>query len=147
MKTQVKSATVFSLKDGMPDVSVGKDNVYVCLTPSSRNDFQVAKSLAESSTPAIIVNAFAKDQKSVPEDATMAYYLKPLTYNSQVAGFLIRSYPSNWTVLDAQTKKVLGSFTDGEILVPKTNTPDLRKSVKLVQSSFDERAIRARAGL
>ena len=75
----------------------------------------------------------------------MAYYSKPLTYNSQVAGFLIRSYPSLWTVLDAQSKAVLGSFTDGEILVDKTNTPDLRESGRLVQKSVDERAIQARA--
>mmetsp|Transcript_5379 Transcript_5379/g.11782 ORF Transcript_5379/g.11782 Transcript_5379/m.11782 type:complete len:80 (+) Transcript_5379:848-1087(+) len=74
----------------------------------------------------------------------MAYFLKPLTYNSQVAGFLIRSYPSLWTVLDAQTKQVLGSFTDEEILVTNTNTPDLRESGRLVQKSVDERAIRAR---
>jgi hypothetical protein len=75
----------------------------------------------------------------------MAYYNKPLTYNSQVAGFLIRSYPSLWTVLDAQSKAVLGSFPDGEILVEKTNTPDLRESGRLVQKSVDERAIQARA--
>ena len=75
----------------------------------------------------------------------MGYFLKPLTYNSQVAGFLIRSYPSLWTVLDAQTKEVLGSFTDEQILVEGTNTPDLRESGRLVQKSVDERAIKARA--
>ena len=77
--------------------------------------------------------------------ATMAYFLKPLTYNSQIAGFLIRSYPSSWTVLDAQTKAVLGSFADEQILVDGTNTPDLRQSGGLVQKSVDERAIKARA--
>ena len=74
----------------------------------------------------------------------MAYFLKPLTYNSQVVGYLIRSYPSLWTVLDAFSKEVLATFTDDEILVKKTNTPDLRSSGKLVQKSVDERAIRAR---
>ena len=74
----------------------------------------------------------------------MGYFQKPLTYNSQVAGFLIRSYPSLWTVLDAQTKAVLGSFTDEQILVEGTNTPDLRESGRLVQKSVDERAIKAR---
>lgn len=75
----------------------------------------------------------------------MAYFFKPLTYNSQVAGFLIRSYPSSWTVLDAATKEVLGSFSDKDILVKKTNTPDLRASGRLVQKSVDQRAIRARS--
>lgn len=74
----------------------------------------------------------------------MGYFLKPLTYNSQVAGFLIRSYPSDWTVLDAVSKEVLGKFSDDEIRVKNTNTPDLRASGKLVQSSVDQRAIRAR---
>lgn len=83
-------------------------------------------------------------KKSVPDTATMGYYLKPLTYNSQVAGYLIRSYPSDWTVLDAVSKEVLGLFSDQEIRVKNTNTPDLRQSGKLVQSSVDQRAIRAR---
>ena len=88
-----------------------------------------------------------QDQKSVPASATMAYYVKPLTYNSQVAGYLIRSYPSEWTVLDATSKSALGSFSDEQILVDKTNTPDLRESGKLVQKAVDERAIKARAGM
>jgi hypothetical protein len=75
----------------------------------------------------------------------MGYFLKPLTYNSQIAGLLVRSYPSQWTVLDAQSSSVLGTFTDKQILVPKTNTPDLRDSVRLVQKNADEKAIRARS--
>uniref|UniRef100_A0A7S3V4D8 DUF1995 domain-containing protein n=1 Tax=Chaetoceros debilis TaxID=122233 RepID=A0A7S3V4D8_9STRA len=144
MKKKVSGASVFSLKDGIPELSV--EDVCVVVTPSSRNDYQAAKVLVESGSvkAVVVVNAFAKDQKSIPAMATMAYFLKPLTYNSQVAGFLIRSYPGNWTVLDAFSKEVLGSFTDNEILVKKTNTPDLRSSGRLVQKSVDERAIRAR---
>lgn len=144
VQKKAKGATVFSLKGGMPEVQ-GKDNVCIVLTPSSQKDFTTARSLAESGCPTVIVNASFKDLKSVPPSATMAYYNKPLTYNSQVAGFLIRSYPSLWTVLDAQSKSVLGSFTDEQILVDRTNTPDLRTSGRLVQKSVDERAIRARA--
>lgn len=88
-----------------------------------------------------------QDLKSIPASATFAYFNKPLTYNSQVAGYLIRSYPSLWTVLDAQSKGVLGSFSDEQILVDRTNTPDLRESGRLVQKSVDERAIRARANM
>ena len=76
----------------------------------------------------------------------MAYFFKPLTYNSQVAGYLIRSYPSPWTTIDAATNQVLETADDNQILVRNTNTPDLRNSVKLVQKSFDERAIQARRG-
>ena len=86
-----------------------------------------------------------QDLKTIPGSATMAYYVKPLTYNSQVAGYLVRAYPSPWTVLHARTGEVLGSFDDGQILVEGTNTPDLRGSGRLVQRSVDERAIRARS--
>lgn len=89
-----------------------------------------------------------KDTRSVSGDATMAYYLKPLTYNSQIAGCLVRSYPGQWTVVANNNvggrQKVLGTYDDSTILVPNTNTPDLRQSVKLVQKEVDEQAIRAR---
>jgi len=144
--SKVKSSEVHSLKDGLPDI--GEGDVCVLVTPSSRNDYDAAKKIASDGNAAavVIVNGFAKDKKSVPSDATMAYFLKPLTYNSQVAGYLIRGYPGQWTTIDAISKEVLGTFSDSEILVRGTNTPDLRQSGKLVQKSVDERAIRARAG-
>ena len=80
----------------------------------------------------------------------MAYFLKPLTYNSQIAGYLTRTYPDPWTVVEAPTSQkagassVLETFVDTEILVPGTNTPDLRASVRLVQKAADERAIQSR---
>lgn len=74
----------------------------------------------------------------------MAYYYKPLTYNSDIGGYLIRSYPQLWTIINAKTNEVLGTNTDDSILVPNTNTPDLRVSVKLVQKSVDEQAIKER---
>ncbi|KAL3757503.1 hypothetical protein ACHAWU_000900 [Discostella pseudostelligera] len=139
------ATTVIALRDGMPEAA-GKEKVCVFLTPSSQRDYQIARTLAEAGCPTVVVNASFKDQKSIPPNATMAYYLKPLTYNSQVAGYLIRAYPSLWTALDSQSKAVLGSFTDAQILVDRTNTPDLRESGRLVQKSVDERAIRARKG-
>lgn len=142
---KVKGATLCSLRDGPPQAEKG--GVCIFVTPSSQKDYQTAKSLAKSGCSAVILNGFAKDRMSVPGSATMAYFLKPLTYNSQIAGYLIRSYPSSWTVLDAETKDVLGSFSDDEILVKNTNTPDLRNSGRLVQKSVDERAIRARANI
>ena len=75
----------------------------------------------------------------------MAYYLKPLTYNSRVAGYLIRTYPTPWTVIDSMSKDVLATFSDAEILVKGTNTPDLRESVRIVQkNSAVNEAIRYR---
>ena len=52
----------------------------------------------------------------------MAYFLKPLTYNSQIAGYLVRCYPGKWVTIDAASKQVLGTFDDAEILVGNTNT-------------------------
>lgn len=142
------ATTVIALRDGLPEnVGTTKNNVFLFLTPSSQRDYQTARSLVEETgCPTVVVNASFKDQKSIPPNATMAYFLKPLTYNSQVAGYLIRAYPSLWTVLDSQSKAVLGAFTDTQILVDRTNTPDLRQSGRLVQKAVDERAIRARGG-
>lgn len=85
-----------------------------------------------------------QDPNSVSNRATMGYFLYPLTYNSQVAGYLIRRCPGPWVTLDAATKKVLGTLKDDEILVQDSNTPDLRPAGRLVQKSVDERAILAR---
>uniref|UniRef100_A0A7S4JRC9 Uncharacterized protein n=1 Tax=Odontella aurita TaxID=265563 RepID=A0A7S4JRC9_9STRA len=85
-----------------------------------------------------------QDQKSVPGSATMGYFLKPLTYNSQVVGYLARVYPGQWVTIDAITNQVLSAYVDEEILVRGTNTPDLRQSGKIVQKSVDDRAILAR---
>jgi len=138
------AASVISLKDGLPDFDA--TDIVIFLTPSTNADYRTAESTATSGTVGgvIIINGYAKDAKSVKQEATMGYFYKPLTYNSQIAGYLVREYPSKWTAIDAVTNSVLGTFTDEEILVRKTNTPDLRTSVKLVQKSFDERAIEAR---
>jgi hypothetical protein len=129
--------------------------VYIFISPSSRGDYMMAQQLATANnanickSSVVIVNGFAKGPNSISGLATMSYYLKPLTYNSQIAGYLIRSYPSLWTVLDSSSgvkaAKVLTTYTDKDILVQGTNTPDLRASGKLVQKSVDERAIAARS--
>lgn len=127
----------------MPDVT--KDTICVLLAPSTRSDYETAKNLAsQNGNKVVIVNGFAKDQFSVPGEATMAYFLKPLTYNSQVAGYLIREWPSDWVTIDATTKDILQKVNDASILVPKTNTPDLRESGKLVQKSVGEQAMKSR---
>jgi hypothetical protein len=87
---------------------------------------------------------FFQDQKSVSGDATMAYFLKPLTYNSSAVGYLVRKYPNDWAAIDFFSKEVLGSYKDSEILFGQSNTPDLRDAGRLVQKSVDQRAIRAR---
>jgi hypothetical protein len=65
------------------------------------------------------------------------------TYNSQIAGYLIREYPGLWTTLDTKGRS-LGAMGDDEILVKGTNTPDLRTAVRQVQKAVDQAAIRAR---
>ena len=74
----------------------------------------------------------------------MAYFLKPLTYNSQVVGFLVRNYPNKWSTVDLLTKSTLGSYEDSEILFGNTSTPDLRGPGRLVQKCVDNRAILSR---
>lgn len=177
VQSKVKgSGAVFSLKEEGIQGMIRKGDVCVVLTPSSAKDYRVAKELADGGFKTVVVNGLFKvsqvqesakhsrcayisvirlthkriksmqDPKSIPPYAKMAYYFKPLTYNSQIAGYLIRQHPNNWTVFDITNKK-LGSFKDEEILVEKTNTPDLRTSVRLAQKSADERAIRDRTRL
>eukprot|EP00804_Cyclotella_cryptica_P018937 CCRYP_006443-RA/>CCRYP_006443-RA protein AED:0.40 eAED:0.40 QI:133/1/1/1/1/1/2/344/285 len=145
VRAKVKK-NVYSLKEEGMQGNVKNDRVCILMTPSSPKDYRIARELAESGCKTVIVNGLFKDPKSIPPYAKMAYYLKPLTYNSQIAGYLIRTYPQPWKVVDVVTNKVLGTFSDAEILVEKTNTPDLRESVRLAQKSVDERAIRARSG-
>ena len=86
----------------------------------------------------ILINGRVKVDKSVSNRATMAYYTKPLTFNSQTVGYIVRCYPSPWTVLSSWSgsiakSQVLGTFSDDQILVPGTNTPDLLAPGQLVQ--------------
>lgn len=124
-----KVGKVWSLKQGLP--STTKSDVCILVAPSVRADYQYAKQLAQTGTAVVIVNALAKEPSSIESSATMAYYLKPLTYNSQVAGYLTRVYPGPWTTLDTNNR-VLLSVEDRDILVPGSNTPDF---AGLVQSS------------
>ncbi|KAL3913543.1 MAG: hypothetical protein SGILL_006443 [Bacillariaceae sp.] len=144
------AATVDTLRNGIPQ-GLAKGDICILISPTGRPDYNLAQTIITNNSDTttqknavVIVNGLAKDPESVPGTATMAYFLKPLTYNSMVSGFLIRSYPGPWTVLDAVTKKSLGSFTDQEILFQESNTPDLRSSGRLVQKATDERAIAAR---
>lgn len=145
VKTAAKgtAATVDTLRKGVPQ-GLGKGDICILISPTGLPDYSLAQTIAKDGNAAVIVNGLAKDQESVPGKATMAYFLKPLTYNSMVSGFLIRNYPGPWTVLDAVTKTSLGTFSDQEILFKESNTPDLRASGRLVQKATDERAIAAR---
>ena len=75
----------------------------------------------------------------------MAYYLKPLTYNSQIAGYLLRCYPNNWITMSSDDSTILNNANDESILVKGTNTPDLRASASFVSKFVSDRAIRLRA--
>lgn len=134
--------TPHSLRNGLP--TVAPSDVCILVSPSSRSDYEAAQRLAKLCKAAVVVNGFAKDATSIPAGATMAYFLKPLTYNSQVVGYLTRAYPNAWTTIDVVSNQVLASVDDIAILVKGTNTPDLRESGRLVQKAVDQRAIAAR---
>jgi hypothetical protein len=134
--------TLHSLRDGLPKVA--PSDVCILVSPSARSDYETAQRLAKLCKATVIINGFAKDATSIPAGATMAYFLKPLTYNSQVVGYLTRAYPNPWTTIDLVSKQVLASVDDDAILVKGTNTPDLRESGRLVQKAVDRRAIKAR---
>lgn len=138
-------ATIDTLRNGIPD-GLTKSDICVVLAPTGDSDYRMVEFLAESNRvkAVVIINCLAKNRESVSGRATMAYFLKPLTYNSMVSGFLLRNYPMPWTVFDAMTEKSLATFTDTDILFGDSNTPDLRKSGRLVQKATDDRAIASR---
>eukprot|EP00980_Cylindrotheca_fusiformis_P007523 scaffold1561_cov129-Cylindrotheca_fusiformis.AAC.15 len=140
-----KASYVGSLKDGIPD-SVEKGSIAVLVSPSSAQDYTTASKIASDGVvrSIVVVNGVAKGQKSIGNRATMAYFLKPLTYNSQVVGYLVRNYPNDWATIDLISNQVLQSYKDSEILFGDTNTPDLRGPGRLVQKFVDERAIQSR---
>jgi hypothetical protein len=159
-KAQKAYPVVESLQKGSLPNNIDKSSIYVFVAPSSTKDYSLAETIARDyGATVILVNGFAKTQKSVSAQATMAYYLRPLTYNSQVSGYLLRVYPQPWTTWSAKTGTptkrgstpssstlavVLQTATDRDILVPQTNTPDLRASVKAVQQYVDQQAMAAR---
>ena len=57
---KVKGATLYSLKDGLPQVTT--EDVCIFVTPCSRGDYQAAATLAESGAAkaVVVVNGFAK---------------------------------------------------------------------------------------
>lgn len=57
-KSTVGGGNVYSLRDGLPPIE--PNNVCILLSPSGRNDYQAAQSLASAGTPVVIVNGFAK---------------------------------------------------------------------------------------
>jgi len=132
-----------SLREGDISEKLDGKTVLVFVNPSSSTDYNLARK-ASSKTKTLLINGFAKNDKSVSGEAVMAYFLKPLTYNSQVIAYLLRKWPGNWQTIDANTKKLLLESDDRTILVPGTNTPDLRSSVRAAQKSFDQRAIDSR---
>lgn len=129
------------LRQGLPPVK-GKDICVLC-SPSSSSDYSYAQQLVDNGVAVVLVNGLAKTPKSIDERATMAYFLKPLTYNSMVAGYLVRAYPRPWTTLGG-FEETLDTVDDATILVAGTNTPDLRASVRLVQKYADEQALQQR---
>jgi hypothetical protein len=153
-KAQKTYPLVHPLQQGLPS-PINKSSVLVLVAPSSTRDYSLAQEMVqEYGATVILVNGLAKTPKSVSGQATMAYYLKPLTYNSQVAGYLVRRYPQAWTTLSSfalssgrkRTTTVLQTATDADILVPGTNTPDLRAAVRAVQQYVDQQAMAARRG-
>ena len=59
VQKKIKGTTLFSLKDGIPQMA-DKKGVYVFLTPSSPKDYQAAKTLAEYGCTAVLVNGLFK---------------------------------------------------------------------------------------
>jgi len=117
---------------------------YVFVAPATYSDYSKIKSTAGTNR-VILVNANCKSPTTLPAPpiSVMSYFAKPITFNSELVGTLTRIHPKPWTVTTTKGK-VLKTWTDEEILVPKSNTPDLRGPVKLLCDEYQRAAIAAR---
>lgn len=70
---------IHCLKDGLPTFAAGETAVCVVVTPSASRDYQAIQELAASgNTKVVLINGYAKDNRSLPGNSTMAYFFKPL---------------------------------------------------------------------
>ncbi|GMH49985.1 hypothetical protein TrRE_jg2798 [Triparma retinervis] len=136
-----KHTTVHSFATSLP-FPPDDGSILLCVSPSQPSHYQACISRSTHS-PTLIINGLFKTNKSVPT-ATSLYYLKPLTHNSQISGYLLRSYPDPYQVLDPQGRVLKTYVSEEEVLVRGTNTPDLREAVKICSLEADRRAIEAR---
>jgi hypothetical protein len=138
--------TVYSFSSSLPSslpFPTDDGSILLCVSPSQPSHYKSCLTRSQTS-PTLIVNGILKTTKSVPSTATSLYYQKPLTHNSQISGYLLRSYPSPYQVLDPQGRVLKTYGSEDEVLVRGTNTPDLRDAVKICSAEADRRAIEAR---
>uniref|UniRef100_A0A7S1GVZ0 DUF1995 domain-containing protein n=2 Tax=Hemiselmis andersenii TaxID=464988 RepID=A0A7S1GVZ0_HEMAN len=84
------------LRDGPPPS--GPSDVLLVHPPADISQWDYSASLSASS-PVVALNG---QQHNGHSSFEMAYYLKPMTFNSRTCGYLIRSLPGAWTVYDSQ---------------------------------------------
>ena len=57
----------------------------------------------------------------------MAYYLKPMTFNSGICGYCIRRYPNDWVVWSAKTASPLADYKVSFVEAQGCLRPDLQR--------------------
>jgi len=114
-----QSTVLGVLQDGAP--SAGARDVILVATPAETRQWAGALLLSRQS-PVVVLNGACNNGYKGFE---MAYYLKPMTFNSQVNGYVTRQLPGAWMVL---------SGTDGSrvamdvtfVQTPDSFRPDLQ---------------------
>jgi hypothetical protein len=76
-----------------------KGDIILSCQPANSKSW-IASAQLESEAPVIVLNGF---QYNGYKAFDMAYYLKPMTFNSGICGYCIRSFPYDWVVWSAKT--------------------------------------------
>ena len=88
----------------------------------------MASAQLESQAPVVVLNGF---QYNGYKAFDMAYYLKPMTFNSGICGYCIRQFPNDWVVWSAKTAQPI-DYTVEFVEAQGCLRPDLQRiSLKL----------------
>jgi len=121
---------VFCFRFGYRDadsVGIGQCDVIVSCQPADSKSWMSSAQL-EARAPVVVLNGF---QYHGYKAFDMAYYLKPMTFNSGICGYCIRQYPNDWVVWSVKTAQPL-DYTVAFVEAQGCLRPDLQRvSLKL----------------
>jgi hypothetical protein len=99
LRAVLPSNAVCALIKDATSVGPRKGDIILSCQPANSKSW-IASAQLESEAPVVVLNGF---QYNGYKAFDMAYYLKPMTFNSGICGYCIRSFPYDWVVWSAKT--------------------------------------------
>jgi hypothetical protein len=98
-QAQLPALAVCALVKDAEGVGITSSDVVMTCQPADAQAWMAVAKLA-AQAPVVVLNGFQYNGYKAFE---MAYYLKPMTFNSGICGYCIRRYPADWVVWSAKT--------------------------------------------